>query len=140
MPYREKTAWLYLTAMAVTYGPYFVITALHPPGDALPNLRQLQLFALTAVTHALLVAIGQSVIFLQNREEARLPLDERDRAIHHRSRTYGYYTLLAGMILVGCFMPIQHRGWTIVNGALFMIVVAESVQNGMVAGSYRRQA
>ena len=48
MPYREKIAWLYLAAMAVTYGPYFLITALHPPGDALPNLHQFWRFAVTA--------------------------------------------------------------------------------------------
>lgn len=140
MPYREKIAWLYLAAMALTYGPYFVITALHPPGDALPNLHQFWLFAATAATHALLAGIGTAAIFLQNRAEARLPLDERDRAILHRSRTYAYYTLLTGMILVGCFLPIQHRGWTIVNGTLLMIVLSETVQNGFAAVSYRRQA
>ena len=140
MPYREKIAWLYLAAMALTYGPYFLITALHPPGDALPNLHQFWRFAVTAGAHAILAGGGQAAIFLQNREEARQPLDERDLAILHRSRTYAYYTLLSGTILVGCFLPIQHRGWTLVNGTLLAIVVAESVQNGFAAASYRRQA
>jgi hypothetical protein len=140
MPYREKIAWLNLAALAVTYGPYFVLTALRPPGEALPDLHQLRLFAGTAITQALLVALGRLTVFLQNREEARQPLDERDRAILHRAITYAYYTLVAGMVCVGCVLPFQSRGWTIINATLLMLVLAETVQHGSVAASYRRQA
>jgi hypothetical protein len=140
MPYREKIAWLNLAALAVTYGPYFVLTALHPPGEALPNLHQLRLFAGTAISQALLVGLGRLTFFLQNREEARQVLDERDRVILHRSMTYAYYTLVVGMVWVGCVLPFQDRGWTIVNAALLMLVLGETVQYGSVAASYRRHA
>ena len=140
MPYREKIAWLNLAALAVTYGPYFVLTALHPPGQALPNLHQLRLFAGTAIIHALLVAFGRLTVFLQNREEAREPLDERDRAILHRAMTHAYYTLVIGIVWVGCVLPFLSHGWTIINGVLFMLVLAETVQYSSVAVSYRRQA
>jgi len=139
MPYREKIAWLNLAALAVTYGPYFVLTALHPPGEALPNLHQLWLFAGTAISQALLVALGRLTFFLQNREEARQPLDERDRVILHRSMTHAYYTLVVGMVWVGCVLPFQDRGWTIINATLLMLVLGETVQYGSVAASYRRQ-
>jgi len=62
MPYREKTAWLTLIAMAVTFGPYFVIVALGVlPREALPDLRQLGLFGVAAVAYGLIVGIGVSV-------------------------------------------------------------------------------
>ena len=55
MPYREKTAWLWLLAMAVTFGPYFTLTATRfDPSVPMPNLRQLGWFAVTAIVEMLL--------------------------------------------------------------------------------------
>ena len=48
--------------------------------------------------------------------------------------------LYAGMILVGCVMPFNSNGWSIVNAALFMIIAAEAVHYAVVVFSYRRQA
>ena len=70
----------------------------------------------------------------------RPPLDERDRAIERRSISAAYYVLIAGMILVGCFMPFSSTGWTIVNAAIFWIVAAEVVHYSAVVASYRVQA
>lgn len=56
-----------------------------------------------------------------------------------RSISTAYYVLIAGMILVGCVMPFNSGGWTIVNAALLMIVLAEVVHYGVVVVSYRRQ-
>lgn len=72
--------------------------------------------------------------------EERPPLDERDRAIEHRSLSAAYYVLIAGMILVGCIMPISSTGWTIVNAAIFWIVAAEVVRYSVVVAIYRVQA
>jgi hypothetical protein len=141
MPYRERTAWLALLAMIVTFGPYFTIVALHPvPSEPLPNLHQLSLFALTAIAQMLILGIGHLYLRRGFTQDARLPLDERDHAIMRLSMTYAYYVLIAGMILVGCVMPFQSGGWSIVNAALFMIVAAELVHYGVVVFSYRRQA
>jgi hypothetical protein len=54
--------------------------------------------------------------------------------------TFAYYALIAGMILVGVVMPFNSGGWTIINAALFMIILAEVVHYGTVVISYRRQA
>jgi hypothetical protein len=140
MPYREKTAWLSLIAMAVTFVPYFTLVAAgFPPEEALPNLRQLGLFAVISVVRMLILSAGHLVLRRGSPQEARTPPDERDRAIMHRSLSYAYYILIAGMILVGCVMPFIASGWSIVNAALFMIVAAEVVQYGVVVWSYRRQ-
>lgn len=141
MPYREKTAWLSLLAMLLTFGPYFALTATHIlPTEPMPNLRLLGWFALTAIVQMLILGIGHLYLRRSSAQEARLPLDERDQAIMRRSVSSAYYVLIAGMILVGCVMPFSSSGWSIINAALFMIVAAEIVHYGVVVVSYRRQA
>ena len=140
MPYREKIAWLYLAAIAATFGPYFVLVATNPPpADLLPNLPQLKLLAIAAIAQVVLIGIGHLVLRSLAPEEARLPLDERDHEIRKRSVEWAYYALILGMILVGCVMPFNSGGWKIVNAAIFMIIAAEVVHHGVVAVSYRRQ-
>jgi hypothetical protein len=87
----------------------------------------------------LILGIGHVCLGAISPQEARTPPDERDRAIMSRSVSSAYYGLIAGMIMVGCVMPFNSRGWTIVNAALFMIVAAEVVHYGMIVVSYRRQ-
>jgi hypothetical protein len=141
MPYREKTAWLSLIAMAVAFGPYFAIVAARSvPGGPLPNLRQLGLFAVAAVVQMLILGLGHFYLGRRSPEDARTPPDERDRAIMRRSISSAYYVLIFGMILVGCVMPFNSSGWTIINTAIVMIVAAELVHYGVVVFSYRRQA
>jgi hypothetical protein len=137
--YREKIGWLSLIAMAVTFGPYFLLVALHEiPAAALPNVRQLVLFGITAIAQALILGAGHLYFRRSSPDDARMPPDERDRAIMQRSISSAYYVLIAGMILVGCMMPFNSSGWTIVNAALFMIVASEVVHHGVVVASYRR--
>ena len=136
---QRKTAWLSLLAMAVTFGPYFTMTATRA-SEPLPNLRQLGLFAVTAIVQMLILGVGHLYLRRGFVQEARMPLDERDQAIMRRSVSSAYYVLIAGMILVGCVMPFKSGGWSIINAALFMIITAEVVHYGVVVFSYRRQA
>jgi hypothetical protein len=141
LAYREKIGWLSLIAMAVTFGPYFTLVAIHAIPDAgLPNLRQLVLFGATAVLQVLILGAGHLYFRRSSPDDARMPPDERDRAIMQRSVSSAYYVLIAGMIMVGVMMPFNSKGWTIVNAALFMIIAAEVVHYGVVVASYRRQA
>jgi len=139
MPYREKVAWLSLVAIAVTFGPYFAMLALAPPPEApLPNLRLMRLFGATVVAQALILGAGHLVFRLRAPDDARAPADERDRAIERRSVRVAYYVLITGIILVGCIMPFNAIGWTLVNAAVAAIVVAELVHYGIAVWSYRR--
>ena len=141
MPYREKIGWLSLIAMAITFGPYFALVSAHViPDTALPNVRQLVLFGATTVVECLIFATGYLYFRKSSPDETRIPPDERDRAIQQRSLGSAYYVLIGGMIVVGCVMPFNARGWTIINAALFMIVAAELVRNAVLVVSYRRQA
>jgi hypothetical protein len=141
MSYREKIAWLSLIAMAVAYTPYFMFAARGPsPWEPFPHLHPLGLFALASIVRMLILGAGYLYLRLASPREDRMPPDERDRAIEHRSLSAAYYVLIAGMILVGCFMPFSSTGWTIVNAAILWMVAAEVVHHSVVVASYRLQA
>lgn len=140
MPYREKIAWLSLIAMAVTLGPYFVRAAVAPPDSALPGLDYLVLFTVAGLAQALLIGLGRAYLRHRSPLDARMPLDERDRAIDRRSVAAAYYVLITGVIVVGVVMPFNTSGWDIINAALFAVTVAEVVHYAFVVTSYRRQA
>jgi hypothetical protein len=141
MSYREKLAWLSLIAMGVAYGPYFKLAANGPaPWEPFPHLHPLGLFALVSLVRMLILGAGYLYLRLDTPREDRPPLDERDRAIEYRAVNAAYYVLMAGMILVGFFMPFSASGWTIVNAAIFWIVAAEVLRYCVVVASYRTQA
>src|ERR1017187_4597287 len=128
MSYREKIAWLSVIAIAFAYGPYFKFVARGPgPWEPLSQLHPLGLFALASLVRMLILGAGYLYLRLGSPRQELPPLDERDRAIEHRSISAAYYVLIAGMILVGCFMPFSSTGWPIVNAAILWIVAAEVV-------------
>lgn len=141
MPYREKTAWLYLIAVALTFGPYFALVASGAVPEApLPNLRMMGLYAAVACAQMLILLVGHLVLRRAAPEDARTPPDERDRAIQARALNAGYSVLILGMILVGGIMPFVSAGWTIVNTTIFLIASAEVIRSCVTVVAYRRQS
>lgn len=140
MPYREKIAWLSLVAMTLTFGPYFALIQLGlvPEGPP-PYTRQLLLYSGVVGVQLLILGLGHLLLRRQAPQEARLPPDERDRAIGQRSVGAAYGVLIGGMIVVGCLLPFSESRWGIVNAAIFMIVVAELVRSALVVHGYRAQ-
>lgn len=138
MAFREKIAWLCLTAMVLAYGAYFTLAAqLAAQGvDRTPAF--IALLGVVLGAQALVVIVASIAMALQSRREAQAPADERDRAIARRGAASAYYVLLIGMILVGCVMPFRDRGWVIINAALFMLALAEIVRYAIIVASYRR--
>ena len=139
MPYREKVAWLSLLSMLAVFIPYFTWSSLHPPGPEIPNLKQMALYAVTSLSWVAILGIGHLLLRRSAPGEAKLPMDERDTAIAHKARGYGYGVLITGMIVVGGFMPFTNAGWEIANTAFFMIVLAEAVFSISIIRAYRRQ-
>lgn len=139
MSYREKVAWLSLIAMAMVFIPYFSWATLHPPGPEIPNFSQMGIYASASLSWAVILGIGHLLLRRSSREEAKLPMDERDIAIAHKARGYAYGVLITGMIIVGGVMPFTNGGWEIANTAFFMIVLAEAVFYANVVFNYRRQ-
>jgi len=142
MSYREKLAWLSLAAMALTFGPYFAVSAQASAMDRpMPNLHLLWLYAIAAGVQVAIQVVGRLWLRYNEQRQGDLqPPDERDRAIEYRSVRAAYGVLMAGTILVGCVMPFNTSGWRIVNAALAMIVAAEVVHYTTAVVSYRRYA
>lgn len=139
MPYREKSNLLALAAMLVAYVPYFAIVPVTPSAaEPMPNMRLLSLFAAVSFLRMLVLGAGYLWFRVRTPEDVREKADERDQAIARRSMAVAYYVLIIGMILVGAIMPFTFAGWTIVNAALFAIVLAEIIRCFVAAMSYRR--
>lgn len=139
MPYREKSNLLALAAMIVAYVPYFVVAAMTPAQTVVtPNLLLLGLFAAVSVARMLILGVGYLWFRIRTPADVREPADERDRAITRRSTTVAYYVLMTGALVAGAVLPIWFAGWTIVNAALFAIVLAEITRCLVAAVSYRR--
>ena len=139
MPYREKSNLLALAAMLIAYAPYFVIATMTPlAAEPMPNLRLLAVFGAVSVVRMAILGVGELWFRVRTPEDVREKADERDRAIDRRSMAVAYYVLITGMILVGAIMPFLFAGWTIVNAALFAIVLAEIIRCTVAAVSYRR--
>jgi hypothetical protein len=138
MAYREKIAWLAMAGMVLAYGGFFaaVIVAEQMGGVSLPLF--IGLFAAASVIRMLIEGVGRFVIAARSGADARVPADERDRAIARRGTAIAYYVLMAGMILVGMVMPFNAGGMRIVSAALLSLVVAELVNYGIIVSSYRR--
>ncbi|XOV83803.1 MAG: hypothetical protein ACFHXK_01555 [bacterium] len=97
---------------------------------------QITWLAAALVTLGLIVGIDRLIAFVRKGTERDEP-DERDKLIELRSSSVAYYVLIVGMIVVGCVMPFSTGGWDIVHAALFAILIAEIVHNGLIVLGYR---
>ena len=137
MAFREKTAWLVLVSMLITYAIYFgLIAAGHPAGRSM--FPMLWLFGSLTIAQVIVIIIGTSVLAARSPDEAMAPPDERDRAISGRSALAGYYVLMTGTIFAGVVLPFVADGMKLVNAALLAIVIAETVRDLVIVSSYRR--
>lgn len=137
--YRERVAWVSLAAFTLPYIPYFAWLRFKAgPVADMPVLQLVLPFALAAGSSAVLYGLGRLWLWLRFRDDARLPLDERDRAIARRSLSVAYGILIAGMIVVGGLMPFSRAGWEIVHPTVAFILLAEIVNHGTTVWLYRR--
>jgi hypothetical protein len=138
---RERVAWVWLTAMIVCMGSYFVAVATFKElRIELSFFTQIEILAAATLSMAAVVLGDRLIAWIRGRGREQEAVDERDRLIEYRSATVAYYVLMAGMILVGCIMPLDKTktGWDVVNAAIFYIVVAEIVKQVLILRAYRR--
>lgn len=139
MSSRERVAWVSMFAMAITLGPYLVLTAMDSASrDAVGHVSLLIRFGTAASANALVLGAGHLLLRMRFTEDAGAPADERDRAVESRSTRAAYYVLMVAMIVVGVVMPFSEDGWDIINTAVGAIFLAELVHYGVAVYSYRR--
>jgi len=134
MAWREKTAWITLVLMVITYGTYFTLVS----GASLSTMSMLKLFGGVTILQVIAAVIATAVLAALSGDEARAKPDERDRAVARRGASIAYFVLIVGVITVGVVMPFRDSGWRLTNAALFALVIAETVRYLTVVVSYRR--
>ncbi|MBV9881384.1 MAG: hypothetical protein JO276_00070 [Sphingomonadaceae bacterium] len=137
MAWREKLAWLAIAGMLIGYVPFFYLFGREAAAGGPSMGRFLLLLGIASAVRVAIEIGGRLVLMLRLGAQAREPADERDRAIAARSSSFAYLALLAGMIVVGMFMPFSQQGIAIVNAALFAIVAAELIRCLAIVLSYR---
>lgn len=138
MSEREQFSWVWLGALTLFYGGFFVVISVLEASGEVELFTRLGLLTAAAAGSGIVIGISALVARFRREPGELVALDERDRAIQRRARSIAYGVLLVGMILVGCVMPFEATPWEIVQGTIFVIVVAEIVSCGVVITSYRR--
>ena len=147
MSFRERTAWITAITIVLCFGVYYgaVFTGLVPKD----TWQSFHLALICVVSLVVLQAGLNLAAALLNPGEARTPRDERERMIHARSHTVGYYVLMFGMagLLVSTHVPRGRMDSdvafvdiiidTVNFGVLVMVVAAFAVAAAQIV-MYRR--
>jgi hypothetical protein len=147
MSFRERTAWITLISIVLSFSVYYGAIFLGVvEGQSMGAFH----IGLASIIGLVLLQIVLNVVAtLLNPKEARTPRDERERMIHARSHTVGYYVLMFGMavVLASTHMPRGDDGMDLIAviidtvniGLMVMIAAALSVAIAQIV-MYRRDA
>jgi hypothetical protein len=144
MPYREKSAWASLIAMLVAYGVYFVLIVprlLAAPEAPLPYLGLL--FGCCVGLVILEIAM-QTFVAVTMRDQANLPMDERERLIALKSDRVALIvltTLIAsGWTLYAAAPALLGSSAALANLLLLTLVLSAAAKHASVIVYFRRGA
>lgn len=139
MSFREKSDWLSFASLSLLAIYFFeigrgVLTGSPPSGpyDYFKLFWWLigVLIAIQVVTH--------SVLATRSPQEAKAPVDERERLIHLRATAPAYFVLLVGAFMTIGTMHMGFSVWQFAHCILFVIWIAELLRYGMRLFYYRR--
>jgi hypothetical protein len=138
MSFREKTAWVTLTAIVLVSLMYWF----HVPSLLEPHPHGWVLHAMGASLAAfvLIEVVAYGVLRLRNPREAREPRDERERLIDLKALRIAYYVFVAGAI-GGMFFALHVAGTgpVAVGMVVFMaFVLSQVVKHAARIVYYRR--
>ena len=124
MSFREKSAWITLISVLLTFGSYYgaLATGLVPP----MSMASFHFGLSSIVALIVLQVVLHLVAAMLNPADARTPRDEREKLIQARSHTAGYYVMMVGMVLVvlATHIPALHGFMTTVYLGIGVMVVA----------------
>jgi len=137
VPYREKTTWLTLGAIIVSFTAYFAV-AYSGSIEGLPNFRLMIVYAAAMALQLVILGVGTLMIRRHSGVEARAKPDERDRAIARLGCARAYYVMMAGLVFTGVYLPFTNLGWEIVHAALLSYILSEIVRCAVIIRAYQR--
>ncbi len=137
MSFREKSAWTTFVLL-LGFGIYFgeVLNHWLNPGE--PHTNHLQLFILLVVAIVILEIVTHTVLGIRSPQEAKAPLDERERLIALRSIRPAFFVLLVGSFLSIGTMHLGANTWMLAHCVLLAIWIAELTRFGTQIYYYRR--
>ena len=124
MSFREKSAWITLVSVLITFGSYYGAMAtglVHPM-----SIESFHFGLSTIVALIALQVVLHIIAAMLNPVDARTARDEREKMIQARSHTVGYYVMMVGMVLVvlATHIPGIHGFMTTVYLGVAVLVVA----------------
>lgn len=128
MTFQEKSLWVTLVALLVTFGGYFYslyMTILANPAvkDVMPY--HAGLFAGATAMLVVILIVGHIVIALLDR---RTEPDERDKLIELRAGRYGSYVLATGVFLALCTALMTEGNALMAHVLLGFWVLAQTIE------------
>jgi hypothetical protein len=134
MPFREKSAWITLIAILLVSALF----VLHAPRLSHPRPWDFHVLLACIGAFVVIETVAYLVLRLRYPEDARTPIDERERLINLKATR-----LASGCYVVGSFLAVLtlHHGASAVMIGYFIVlafVIAEIVKYGARIVYYRR--
>jgi hypothetical protein len=131
MSFREKSAWISLVCLILTFGHFFAYAIFGRVPEEEP-FAVLHYFLLSAVAFVVLQIILQVINAAISPKDAKAPVDERERLILLRAGRNAHVTLIIGVLTVpvsmhlgGHFHDLHDLGYI----AMAALVVSEMVRS-----------
>jgi predicted ferric reductase len=136
MSFREKTAWVTLSAILIVFFMYF----LHVPRmfETTPGEWELMMVALSFAAFILIEVVAYVVLYLRFPKDARTPKDERERLIELKATRLAAYVYVAGTFLAILTPHHGANGFAVGIFVLFAFGLAEIVNYTARIVYYRR--
>jgi hypothetical protein len=134
MSFREKSAWVTLIAIVLVSALF----ALHAPRLSHPGPWDFHALLACIAAFIVIETVAFLVLRLRYPEDARTPIDERERLINLKATR-----LASGCYVIGSFLAVLtlHHGASAVMIGYFIVlafVIAETVKFGARIVYYRR--
>jgi hypothetical protein len=136
MSFREKSAWVTLTAILLVTVLYF----LHVPRlfDPNPSPWTLHIVVLSFATFIVIEVVAHIVLYVRYPKDARTPKDERERLIDLKATRLAAYVYVVGSFLALLTPHHGADGFAVGVFVLMAFVIAEVVNYTARIVYYRR--
>ena len=139
MSFREKSDWLSFSSLCLLAIYFFevargLVTGSHPSGP----YYFFELLWVLIGTLVVIQVVTHTVLARRSPQDAKTPVDERERLIHQRATPPAYFVLLVGAFMTIDTMHMGFSVWEFAHCILFVIWIAELLRYGMRLFYYHR--
>jgi hypothetical protein len=139
MSFREKSAWIRFVLLA-GFGVYFAGIFNHWLNPTEPHTNYFLLFVGLVIAIVVLEIATQAFMAIRSPQEAKAPIDERERMIALHATQPAFYVLLVGAFLSIGTMHLGANTWILAHCVLLSIWIAELTRFGTQIYYFRRGA